>query len=73
MTNKTAREVIGEWGEIYRWDGGDAKAEALEEADLLIKALNDAGYVVVPATMLAVEPAPSSFGEAAPGVLKPEK
>ena len=45
---KPAREVIGEWGEIYRWDGGDARLEALDDADALLKMLDEAGYQIVP-------------------------
>jgi hypothetical protein len=44
--NETPREIITRWGQVYRWDGGDAHAEAQEEADALLKLLSESGYVI---------------------------
>lgn len=51
----TPQEVIAEWGQIYRWDGGDSKKEAMEEAALLIDRLRQSGFEIVAAAIVNAE------------------
>ena len=44
-----ARDLMIDWAKVYRWDGGDATAEATQEIDILLEKLQDAGYAIVPA------------------------
>lgn len=45
---RTPKDIITEWGRIYRWDGGDATQEAAEEADELLALLDKEGWAIVP-------------------------
>ena len=42
-----ARDLMIEWAEVNRWEGGDACAEAAEEIDLLLDKLRDADFVII--------------------------